>query len=89
MTYVAVCADRTSKGVDHIEEFAKRHPAMALMSALFHLAGPHRQERLHAVQRLDLRVFIDAEHRRMRRRVQIQPDDIPHLPNEQRVGRKT
>jgi hypothetical protein len=41
---------------------------IVVMRAALHLAGPHRQERLRAVQRLDLWLFIDAEDRRVLRR---------------------
>jgi hypothetical protein len=37
---------------------------------------------------LDLALFIDAEHHRMRRRVDIQPDDVAQLGDELRVARQ-
>jgi hypothetical protein len=58
------------------------------MGAPFHLAGAHRQQRLRAIQGLDLRFFVNAEHRRVRGRIQIQPDDVPHFVDEQRVVRQ-
>ena len=57
------------------------------MCAALHLAGPHRQERLGAIQRLDLWLFIDAEDRRVLRRTHIQPHDVADFLHEQRVGR--
>jgi hypothetical protein len=39
----------------------------------------HRQGLLSPVQRLDLRLLIDAEHDRVLGRVQIQPDYIGDL----------
>ncbi len=38
-----------------------------------------RQARLGALQRLNLRLLVDAEHQRFLRRVQIQPDDVNQL----------
>ena len=46
------------------------------MRPAFHLAGLHRQQQLRVVARLDLGLLIDAEHRRMRRGIQIQADNI-------------
>jgi hypothetical protein len=61
------------------------------------LQGPAR---LGAVERLDLRLLIDAEHHRMRRRVEprarllagpragAEPDDVAQLGDEFRVARQ-
>jgi hypothetical protein len=48
--------------------------------------GPHRQRRLGAVKRLNLRLFIHARHQLALRRVQIEPDDIGQLGVELRVA---
>jgi Transposase len=48
--------------------------------------GPHRQRRLGAVKRLNLRLFVHAQHQRALRRVQIEPDDIGQLGVELRVA---
>ena len=48
-------------------------------------ARAHRQDRLRAIQRLDLRLLVDAEHQRLLRRVQIEPDDVGHLSIEVRI----
>ena len=61
---------------------------LVVVGAALGLAGPHRQQRLGAVQRLDLALFVDAEHHGAIRRVEIEPDDVGHLLHEQRVGRK-
>src|SRR6185436_3384385 len=47
-----------------------------------------RQARLSAVERLDLALFVDAGHHRVRRRVDIQPDDVTQLGDEFRVTRQ-
>ena len=57
-----------------------------VMGAPFGQPGHHRQYRRGPVQGLDLGFFIDAEHQRLFRRVQIEPDYIADLVNEVRVG---
>ena len=69
-------------------EQGRRAVALVVVRPAFDLAGLHRQQRLRAVERLDLRLLIDAEHRRMRRRIQIQADDIADFLDEQRIGRQ-
>src|SRR6266498_6076190 len=48
-------------------------------------ARTDRQDRLGPVQRLNLRLLVDAEHQCLLRRVQIEPDDVGHLPIKLRV----
>ena len=59
-----------------------------VVRAAFDLAGAHRQHGLRAIQRLNLRFLIDTEHDGMRRRMHVQADDVPHLVDEQRIGRQ-
>jgi len=61
---------------------------LVVVSATLGLAGPHGQERLGAVQRLDLALLVDAEHQGAIGRVEIELDDVAHLLDEQRVGRE-
>ena len=49
-------------------------------------ARHHRQDRLGAVQGLDLGLLVDAEHHRALGRVVVEPDDVDDLLDEQRVG---
>ena len=44
-----------------------------------------RQAGLGAVERLDLALFVDAEHDRVRRGIDIQPDDVAQLVDERGV----
>src|SRR5580700_10588160 len=44
-----------------------------------------RQARLGAVERLDLALFIDREHDGMRRRLDVEPDDLSQLAGELRI----
>ena len=48
--------------------------------------GPHRQHRLGAVKRLNLRLLVHAQHQRALGGVQIEPDDIGQLCVELRVA---
>ena len=61
---------------------------LVVVGAPLGLAGPHRQQRLGAVQRLDLALLVDAQHHRAIRRIEIEPDDVAHLLHEQRIGRE-
>jgi len=74
-------------GVERREE--RRGPvAHVVVSPPLHLARAPGQPRLTAVQRLDLRLLVHAQHQRLIRRVQIQPDDVAHLVDEQRIRRQ-
>ena len=44
-----------------------------------------RQAGLHSVERLDLAFFVDAEHDGVRRRINIEPDDVAQFVDELRV----
>lgn len=48
------------------------------------LAAIHRQDRLRALEGLDLGLFIDSEHDRVGWGRHLQPDDIPDLVDELR-----
>ena len=50
------------------------------------IAGHHLQSRLRAIQGLNMALFVHAQHQSPIGRVQIQPDDVAHLLNEQRIG---
>lgn len=52
------------------------------------LAGAHGQQRLGPVQRLDLRLLVDAEHQGAVGRVEVETDDVSDLLDEQRIGRQ-
>ena len=60
--------------------------APVVVRAALHLAGSHRQQRLGAVERLDLALLVDAQNQRAIRRIEIQPDDVPHLLHEHRIA---
>jgi hypothetical protein len=59
--------------------------AAVVVGASLRLAQAHRQQRLTAVEGLDLRLLVDTQHQRVLGRVQVQPDDVAHLLHEQRI----
>src|SRR6201989_3307437 len=76
--------------VEHVEGSEQRGSAVPLIIVGHSYTAPRldRQARLSAVERLDLALFVDAEHHRVRRRVDIQPDDVTQLGDEFRVTRQ-
>ena len=50
--------------------------------------GPHRQQRLCAIQGLNLGLLVDAQHERLVRQVEVKPHYVAHLFDEQRVFRQ-
>lgn len=58
------------------------------MGALLRHARRHRQDRLIAILRLDLRFFVHAQHDRSVRRRHVKTDNILHFVDEQRIGRQ-
>lgn len=51
-------------------------------------ARAHPQERRRAIEGLNLTLLVDAGHQRPIRRMQVQPDDVPHFVDEERVLRQ-
>src|SRR6266508_1311418 len=47
------------------------------------LAGPHRKQRLGAIQRLDLGFLVNAENQGLVGWVQIEPNDVANLLDEE------
>ncbi len=62
--------------------------AHVIMRAPFRLARAQRQHQRGAVQRLNLTFFIDRQEQRAIRRVQIQPNDVTHFVDKQRILRQ-
>ncbi len=56
------------------------------MGLTFRNPDPHRQRRHCAVQRLDLGLLVHAEHDRVLRRIQVQPDNVGDFPDQLRIG---
>ncbi len=72
----------------HVQRSKQGGGAVAdvVMRHALHVAQSHGQQRLSAVQGLDLRLLVDAEHHRLVRRVQVQADDVPDLLDQEGVG---
>ena len=62
--------------------------ALVIVRAPLRHARQHRQDRLAAVERLDLALLVDAEHQRAVRRRQIQAYDVADLVHEVRIARQ-
>jgi hypothetical protein len=74
----------------HVQGGKQRGGAVAnvVVTAAFGGAWHHRQDRLEAVERLDLGLLVDAEHDGALRRVEVKPDHVADLLDEVGVGRK-
>src|SRR6516162_7901603 len=58
------------------------------MAAPLDLTGTHRQQRLGAVECLNLRFLVDAQHQGAVGWVEVEPDDVAHLVDKPRVSRQ-
>jgi hypothetical protein len=56
------------------------------MRAPLDLTRAHRQQGLRPIQRLDLTFLVDAQNPRALGRRQIEPGNIAHFFDEQRIG---
>ena len=56
------------------------------MSHALYVAKPQGQQRLGAVQGLDMCLLVDAEHHRLIGRIQVQPDDAADLLDKEWIG---
>ncbi len=79
-------ADDTAGG--DVEGGEQGGDAMALVVVAHpgRLARPHRQQGLAAVERLDLRLLVDAQHDGALGRSDVKPDDVAHLGHEIGIG---
>jgi len=59
-----------------------------VVSAAFDLPRSHREQGLRSVQGLYLGLFIHAQHQGSLGRVQVEPHDVPHFLDKQRVARQ-
>jgi hypothetical protein len=60
-------------------------PDVVMPDAL-HVAQAHGQQRLGAIQGLDLRLLVDAEHHRLVGRVQVQTNDVADLLDKEGIS---
>ncbi len=59
--------------------------AYIVMGHAFDVAKAHRKQRLGAVQGLNLAFFVNTQHERFVRRVEVEPDNIAHFLHKERV----
>ena len=76
--------------VEHVERGEQRGGAISLV-IMGHRAGApflQRQSGLGAIERLNLALLIEGENDRVRRRIDIEPDDVPQLFDELGIVRE-
>ena len=62
--------------------------AAVIVGTALNLTGPHGQQRSRPLKGLDLRLLVDAQHQGSVGRMEVEPDDVADLLDEQRVGRE-
>src|SRR5260370_10515221 len=62
--------------------------ALVIMSPAFCLSWAHGQSWLRAIQSLNLRLLVDTQYQCLIRRIQVKPNDISDLVDEQRIPGK-
>jgi hypothetical protein len=87
MTCLALRQDLPVGNVEGGKERGGAVPLIVVGDAI-DVAKPHRQNRLGALERLNLAFFIDAQHDRVIRRIVVETDDVADLLYELRVGRE-
>src|ERR1700746_3157873 len=87
MTLVAF-ADDEPRGDIECSEQRGRAMAHVAVRATFGYTRHHRQDRLLAIERLDLALLIDAEDEGSVGRGKVQTDNIAHFVDEQRIVRQ-
>ena len=87
MTTMQTANDFTGGNIQRGKQ-RRRAVAQIVMRASFGNPRGQRQNRLGAIQRLYLALFINAKHQRLHRRVQVQTHDVPRLLDKQRIGRQ-
>src|SRR5215211_6399275 len=78
------------RAVEHVESGEQGGRAMALIVVgdAFDVAEPHGQHGLGAFEGLDLALLIDAKHHGLVGRVEIKPNYVAQLLDEEGIGRK-
>ena len=80
-----VAADHGSVEHVHRRKQGRRPVPLVVMGHGSGAALLERQPGLGPVERLDLALFVDAEHDSVRRRIDVEPDDVAQLADEVRV----
>ena len=87
MTTVKLAHDLTCLGLERRKQRGRTVP-LVIMSAPLGLARPHRQQWLGSIERLNLGLLIDTKHDGVFWRINVQPDNVTHLLDQQWVGRQ-
>ena len=87
MARFALGDDLAGAGLEGGEQSRGAMPVV-IVGLAFEVAQAHRQDRLGALQRLNLALFVHAEHQRLVRWIQIQSHNIAHLLHEERIARE-
>ena len=82
---VALADDAARGDVEGCEQRGRAVTLVVVCAALRH-TRQHRQDRLCAVECLDLAFFIDTEHQRAAQRRQIEAYDVADLVHEERIA---
>ncbi len=82
LTAVKLADHFAGLGIERGEQRGGVVPGVVMRAAL-DLPGTHRQHRLRPIEGLDLRLFVHAQHERPVGRIQIEPDNIADLLDEQ------
>ena len=87
---VAAIALADDRGGGDVRRREQRDRAVALVIVGTPLgdAGQHRQDRLGAVEGLELALFVDAQHQRAIRRREVETDDVTELDLKVRISRQ-
>ncbi len=80
-----VAADHGSVEHVHRRKQGRRPVSLVVVGHGSGAALLERQPGLRSVERLDLALFVDAEHDSVRRRIDVEPDDVAQLADEVRV----
>src|SRR6202158_5075382 len=85
MTRLALRNHSSSDDVERREQ-CNSPVAEVIMRHPLGIAQPHRQQRLGALQRLDLTLLVNAQDQRLVRRIEVKPNDVTNLLDEERVS---
>src|ERR1700674_1549797 len=87
MVWPALADFRSSSDIQGCEQ-TRSAMALIVVSSTLGLPGQHGKDGLATAERLDLTFLIYAQHHRVMGWVHIQPDDVSHLVDQQRIVRQ-
>ena len=79
-------ADDSAGGGVESREQAEGPVTRVVVRAPLNLTWAHGKKRLGSIERLDLALFVDAQHHGPFGRRQVKADDVAHLLDEQGIG---